>query len=180
MCIPPLMENNIFVTNFQDKAVIFNDLFCEAMFPYSERKPDSRITAQKTQSNLSRIEVQFDKIVKMINHLNCSKANGYDDISIRMLKLFAYECSIPLNLLGDMCLETGHYPAVWKMANFIGGVTVRFKLTTDQYLSFQYVAKILKESLSMKSTNTCLKIILFPLINLAFVLGTLLSISSCQ
>ena len=29
--IPPLLENGIFVTNFQKKADIFNDFFCPAM-----------------------------------------------------------------------------------------------------------------------------------------------------
>ena len=36
-----------------------------------------------------------------------------------MLKLCAHECSIPLKMLYDMSLETGHYPALWKRANVV-------------------------------------------------------------
>ena len=182
MCIPPIIEDNIFVTNFEEKAVIFNDLFvkqCSLMVNESQI-PES--LPRKTQANLTRIDVPMDKIVTLVNQLNCSKANGCDDISIRMLKLCARECSIPLKLIYDLCLETAItlLYGKWQMWSlFIRRVTVRLKLTIDQYLSFQYVAKFLKKSSSMKSINTCLKITLFPLINLAFVLGTLPSISSC-
>ena len=119
MSIPPIIEDNIFVTNFEEKVVIFNDLFvkqCSLMVNKSQI-PES--LPRKTQANLTRIDVPMDKIVTLINQLNCSKANGCDDISIRMLKLFARECSIPLKLIYDLCLETGHYPALWKMANVV-------------------------------------------------------------
>ena len=87
MCIPLIIEDSIFVTNFQEKSVIFNDLFvkqCSLMVNESQI-PES--LPRKTRANLTQIDVPMDKILTLINQLNCSKANGCDDISIRMLKL---------------------------------------------------------------------------------------------
>ena len=36
-----------------------------------------------------------------------------------MLKLCALECSKPLKILSDKCLQSGQYPAIWKKANVV-------------------------------------------------------------
>ena len=103
----------------QDKAGIFNDLFVKqcSLIDNESQIPES--LPSRTQSKLRRIEIPLEKIVQLINQLDSKKANGCDEISIRMLKLCAHECSIPLKMLYDMSLETGNYPALWKRGNVV-------------------------------------------------------------
>ena len=61
--------------------------------------------------------MEREQIVSIINKLNSKKENGYDGISIAMLKLCPIEVSIPLSLIFDKCLHTGIFPFFWKKGN---------------------------------------------------------------
>ena len=52
-----------------------------------------------TQSRLSFLNFNKDKILKIIRVLNIYKAHGYDDISIRMTKIFDKSLTRPLSYL---------------------------------------------------------------------------------
>ena len=79
-CIPPLIENDIFLTNFQDKGATFNDLFIkQCSFTDNEGQiPES--LRSRTQSKLRHIEIPLEKIVQLINQLDSKKANGCDEM----------------------------------------------------------------------------------------------------
>ena len=51
--------------------------------------------------------------------LDQNKAHGYDEISIRMIKLCASSISKPLHPIFRNCLETESFPKEWKNANII-------------------------------------------------------------
>ena len=61
----------------------------------------------RTQSRLSSLDINEDKILKIIRALNIYKAHGYDYISIRMIKIY------------DKSLTKSYYPDIWKRSNII-------------------------------------------------------------
>ena len=87
--IPPLLENGVFVTNFQTKASIFNNHFVEQCSLISN---DSVLPnrGSRCNSTLSSVEITGEKILSIICSLDPKKAHGWDDISINMIKLCIY------------------------------------------------------------------------------------------
>ena len=84
--IPPLFENGVFVTNFQTEADIFNDHFVKqcSIFPNSSLLPPFFF---RTQERLCNFEINQTKILQLIRKLNTNKAHGWDELSIKMIKL---------------------------------------------------------------------------------------------
>ena len=84
--IPPLLENGIFVTNFWTKADIFKDLFVQQC---SVHVNDSVLPNFISRCNLSlaNIDVDPDKVLKIICSLGCNKAHGWDSLSIAVDKI---------------------------------------------------------------------------------------------
>ena len=114
--IPPLQENNNFVTSFTDKANIFNTYFASICRPIDNGSLLPPFTP-RTDSTLSSVNFSHDAIIKVISKLNANKAHGADGISIAMLKLCSNEISKPLKLIFDCSLATGRFPSTWKLAN---------------------------------------------------------------
>ena len=77
------MVNDKFVTDIKTKACIFNNFFAEQCTPL---KNDSIFAVNQIFLTESRLNSE-DGILKVIRALNISKAHGYDDISIRMIKI---------------------------------------------------------------------------------------------
>ena len=57
--------------------------------------------------------------MNIINALNINKAHGYDDISIRMIKLCGKSIVKPLSMIFNNCIDTGTFPDIWKRSNII-------------------------------------------------------------
>ena len=47
------------------------------------------------------------------------KAHGWDELSIKMIKLCDNTIVLPLRLVYEKCLATCTYPQIWKMANVL-------------------------------------------------------------
>ena len=116
--IPPLLENGVFITNFQAKADIFNELFVEqcSIIPNNSVLPPLIF---RTNNKLSNIAIDETEILKLIRKLNTNKAHGWDELSIKMIKLCDNTIVLPLRLVYEKCLATGTYPQIWKMANVL-------------------------------------------------------------
>ena len=116
--IPPLLENGVFVTNFQTKAGIFNNHFVEQCSLISN---DSVLPnpGSRCNSSLSSVEITGEKILSIIRSLDPKKAHGWDDISINMVKLCDIEIVKPLYPIYTECLEAGRFPCSWKKANVL-------------------------------------------------------------
>ena len=114
--IPPILEKDIFVTNFNHKAQIFNDYFADQCKIHDN---DSILPnfISKTDLSLSQVDVNTDKIVDIIQKYGINKAHGCDQISVAMLKLCATEVALPLSLIFRNCLSTAAFPDSWKCAN---------------------------------------------------------------
>ena len=73
----------------------------------------------KCMEALETVDIDSAKVLQIIRSLDCNKADGWDDISIAMLKICEYAAVPPLCLTYTQCLETGSYPQTWKMANVL-------------------------------------------------------------
>ena len=82
--ILPLWVNDEFVTDINTEACIFNEFFVEQFTPLKNK---TKLPVNQTflaQSGLSSLDFNKDEIIRA---LNIYKAHGYDDISIRMIKI---------------------------------------------------------------------------------------------
>ena len=72
-----------------------------------------------TDDKLSSFNISSEVIFQLIKNLDPSKAHGYDDISVKMLKLCAPSICKPLTLLFENCVRSGEFPNVWKRSNIV-------------------------------------------------------------
>ena len=116
--IPPLLVNNSFVTDFKEKANLFNESFCKqcTLVPNDTTLPKLLVTPNET---LSSLDIIASDIVKIIIALKVNKAHGHDEIFIRILKLCESAIIKPLYLIFKNCLSSNTFPSVWKKVNVI-------------------------------------------------------------
>ena len=111
-------HNNVFVTDFQEKANIFNEYFahqCTVIDTGSILPPFEFLT----ENVLHTVTFSENDIIEIIEHLNQDKAHGWDDISIRMIKMGGKSLSKPLAIIFKNCIQKGFFPNMWKKANVI-------------------------------------------------------------
>ena len=116
--IPPLLENDVFVLDFTAKAEIFNDYFiqqCTTINTGSELPPILVPNAPL----LTDVSISDEKILNIIRSLNPNKAHGWDDISVRMIKICDDALLLPLSIIFESCMSQGVFPEVWKQANVV-------------------------------------------------------------
>ena len=85
--IPPLFNENKFVTDFKEKAELFNSHFATQCSLISNSSKLPSHIKYLTDNRLSFVSFSHDKTAKVIQNLNPNKAHGHDNISIRMVKL---------------------------------------------------------------------------------------------
>ena len=85
--IPPHLVNNKFVTNFKAKANIFNVFSSKQCTPLvnGSKQPENQVYL--TNSRINSVAFSDDLVIKIIRNLDVNKADGHDDISIRMIKM---------------------------------------------------------------------------------------------
>ena len=115
-CIPPIYHKNNYITDFKEKAQIFNDFFAKqcTVVKNTSKLPTNSF---KRTNNLSTIPFTKDDIAKIIKNLNPNKAHGFDMISFCMIKICGDSILKPLQLIFKSCLEDGKFPIEWKKAN---------------------------------------------------------------
>ena len=116
--IPPLLENGLFVMDLTEKAQIFNDYFilqCTTIDTGSEIPQD----APATTTLINDFVISEERILNIIRSLNPNKAHGWDEISVRMIKLSDVSLVLPLKIIFTNCLRRGLFPEIWKYANVV-------------------------------------------------------------
>ena len=114
--IPPLFHENKFITDFKEKAEIFNAKQC-ALIDNNSSLPNKLIYL--TEKHLTKIRFSEDDIAKIIQNLDPNKAHGHDQIIIRMLKICGKTICKPLECICRECLNTGLFPLEWKKTNLV-------------------------------------------------------------
>ena len=115
--IAPLQIGNTLVSDFKKKANIFNTSFAsqcvtlnnDSNLPYCQRC--------MTNAKMSSIKFENKDIVNVIKALDPCKVHGYNDISIRMLKICDSAIVKPLTILFKNCISQGIFPDNWKKSN---------------------------------------------------------------
>ena len=117
--IPPLFHENKFVTDFKEKAELFNAFFAKqcSLIKNSSKLPSH--LHYLTDNRLSSVSFSQNDIAKIIQNLDPNKAHGHDNISIRMLKICGSSIYKPLEMIFKQCIETGVFPSEWKKANIV-------------------------------------------------------------
>ena len=107
--IPPLLENGLFISDFTEKAQIFNYYF---LFQCTTINTGSRIQLNfpNPSTCISDFPVSDEKIMNIIKSLNPNKAHGWDGISVRMIKLSDAALITPLKIIITDCLKWGSFP----------------------------------------------------------------------
>ena len=82
-CIPPLFENNEYITDFKKKAELFNSFFANQCSLINNNSQLPPTLSYKTNERLSSVKITDDDILKIIAKLDLNKAHGHDKISIR-------------------------------------------------------------------------------------------------
>ena len=85
--IPPILINSKSLSNFKEKANHFSAFFASHCTPVSNDIMLSPVITPATNPSLSSISFRDQGILKTIHSLSIIKAPGYDDISIRLLKM---------------------------------------------------------------------------------------------
>ena len=67
-----------------------------------------------TDAKISSIKFENKDIINVIKALDPCKAHGYDDISIRMLKICNSNIVKPLTILFKNYISQGKFPDNWK------------------------------------------------------------------
>ena len=157
--IPPLFENGKYISNFKEKAYIFNNYFASQCQPFDIQSNLPAFTPL-TSNSLSNITFSHAKIIAIIKKLDLKKAKGPDEISAAMLKICPDEVARPLCLIFKKCLELGSFPSAWKHANVqpvhkkIAGKT---SLTIGRYRFYAFAASYMKKLYLILCTNFCWK-----------------------
>ena len=112
-----LLNENKFVTNFKEKAKLFNSHLATQCSLISNNSKLSSHIQYLTDNCLSCVSFSHDKIAKVIQNLDPNKVHGHDSISICMLKVCGPSIYKPLEIIFNQCLETGVFPSERKKGN---------------------------------------------------------------
>ena len=93
------MIDDKFVTDIQTKGNILNKLFAEECTPLRNGSVLPVNQMLLAQARLKSLDFKEIEILQIIRTLNINKANGYDDISIRITKNCEKSLLKPLILL---------------------------------------------------------------------------------
>ena len=118
-CIPPLFHENKFITDFKEKAELFNHFFVNQCSLLSNNSVLPTNLPQLTSKCLDSIHFSSGDIVKIISRLDSNKAHGHDMLSIRMIKLCGNSICKPLSIIFKDFLSEGIFPHERKKVNVV-------------------------------------------------------------
>ena len=102
--VPP---KGAFVTDFQEKANIFNLFFAKKCILVSNNSVLPSEFTNMTEERIQSINFSESDVIKIIRALHVNKAHGYDNISVRMIKLCTNSVTHPLTLIFQNSMATG-------------------------------------------------------------------------
>ena len=117
--IPPLKHQNKYVTDFKEKAEIFNSFFAEqcSLMNNSSKLPST--FSKRTDKFISSVSFSSNHIARIIRNLDPNNVHGHDMISISMLKICCASISKPLEIIFKSCIEKCQFPNERNKANVV-------------------------------------------------------------
>ena len=116
--IPPLLVNDKFVTNFLEKANLFNEFLSKQCQPLRNNSTFAKSNRYHTKNRVNDTFAN-EKLLKIIQLLDVNKAHGYDGISIKMLKLSSPSIINPLSIIFQKYLKSGIFPDDWRKGSIV-------------------------------------------------------------
>ena len=104
-----------------------------------------------TDKGITTIDFTSNDIFDLIKSLDIGKAHGYDDISVRMIKICGKSICRPLELIFRDSVSLGTVPDIWKKSNVVPVHKKNEKIklkTIDLFHYFLCAAKLWKDSYS--------------------------------
>ena len=114
-CIPHIIHDNKFVTDFSKKANLFNSFFVKLCSFVENNSVLSSSTKLITDQYLSYIESTKNDIKRIICKLDPNRAHAHDMINIRILKMSGDSITEPLFTMFKNFGKCGIFPNDWKM-----------------------------------------------------------------
>ena len=104
--IPPLFHENKFLTDFKEKAELFNAFFAKqcSLIENSSKLPSHLYYL--TDNRLSSESFSRDDIAKIIQNLHPNKVHRHNNISILLLGICGSSICKPLKMIFKQCIET--------------------------------------------------------------------------
>ena len=116
--IPPLFVDGSFISDYCKKANLFNNFFVSICTPIKNNSVLPPLL-YKTNTRINSFRVTNKDILSIIKSLDSSKSHGFDNISIKMIKICSESVTIPLKIIFEESLKKGIFPEIWKKANVV-------------------------------------------------------------
>ena len=114
--IPALKFNDILYESDEQKAAVLNSFFSSCFNlshpPLDPSFPEDHLSVP----NCEALYCTTEEVMHMLEHLDCSKACGPDQISARMLKVTASSIAPSITKLFNISIRTGKLPDQWKLS----------------------------------------------------------------
>ena len=98
---------------------MFNDYFSKQCATIDNNSAIPTNTSFVTEEILPTLEIFPADIVKIIKSLDPNKPHGHNEITIRMIKMYASSIAKPLAILFRNCLDSEYFPREWTKANIV-------------------------------------------------------------
>ena len=106
------------MSDFSVKANLFNYFFASICTPIKNSSVLPPLT-YRTSKKLNSLRISEQDILLIIKALDSSKAHGYDNLSIEMIKFCEESITIPLKIIFEEALKCGVFLEIWKKANVV-------------------------------------------------------------
>ena len=117
--VAPLYYDNCLITDFKEKAELFNSFFSKQCSLISNNSSLHNYINYTTEKRLSTVTPSVESSGKIIQNLDSNKAHGHDNIGIRMFKICGDSMYEPLETIFREALLTGVFPSKWKKGNIV-------------------------------------------------------------
>ena len=99
-------------------ANLFHDFFASICTPIKNSSVLPPLT-YRTFKKLNSLRISEQGILLIIKAHDSSKAHGYDNLSIKMIKFCEESITIPLKIIFNESLKCGVFPEIWKKTNVL-------------------------------------------------------------
>ena len=113
--VSPLLGNNKIISNFSEKANLFNKFFASQCTPLENHSSLPPFCLKTVKS----LKISETDIFAIIKNLDLNKSHGWDNLSVRMIKLCGKSITYSLKLKFEASLQEGTFPSCWKKANVV-------------------------------------------------------------
>ena len=116
--IPPLFVDGSFISDYCKKENLFNNFFVSICTPIKNNSILPPLL-YKTNTRINSFRVTNRYVLSIIKSLDSSKSYGYDNISIKKIKICSETVTIHLKIIFEESLKKGIFPEILKKANVV-------------------------------------------------------------